>query len=290
LSEEENNFYKKCLNRFVKDTNTELKSSERQNISEIPFIETETEEEISDLMNRLFEKYEKIEKDIDNINDYRVSLIYELAFDNDNEILQLDENKTVLLKIDNKEREEKVKHLKIGDEIRVYGNTSKKELYNLALKYDANGLMTEIERFSKIWKEELIKYSSKNLKLEKTLEELKNNGLSINNEFTLKNWLNISGSVKFPQKLKDLYAIKRTVDSQTLNNEIENVKKYRRVYNGIMIAIGRNLSDEISDYIKTNKKGKLLSNFTNAQIQQFVNQNAKLRKVNSIKIISDEQE
>jgi hypothetical protein len=278
------------LNRFVKDTNTELKSSERQNISEIPFIETETEEEISDLMNRLFEKYEKIEKDIDNINDYRVSLIYELAFDNDNEILQLDENKTVLLKIDNKEREEKVKHLKIGDEIRVYGNTSKEELYNLALKYDANGLMTEIERFSKIWKEELIKYSSKNLKLEKTLEELKNNGLSINNEFTLKNWLNISGSVKFPQKLKDLYAIKRTVDSQTLNNEIENVKKYRRVYNGIMIAIGRNLSDEISDYIKTNKKGKLLSNFTNAQIQQFVNQNAKLRKVNSIKIISDEQE
>lgn len=290
LSEEEKSYYTNAQNRFIRETYNELKSPERQQISEIPFIETETEEEISDIMKRLFEKQEKNETEINTSFEEKTSLFYELAFEDDKEILILDENKTVLLKIGSKEREEKVKHLRIGDFIRVYGNTSKQELYKLALQYDTDGVMTEIENYSKLWKEELIKYATKNSKIETTLKELQNNGLSINNELTLRNWLNINGSVKFPQRLKDLFAIKRTIDSQRLNDEIENIKKYRRVYNGIMIAIGRNLSDEISEYIKSNKKGKLLNNFSSEQIQQFVKQNAKLRKIKSIKIITDEQE
>ena len=61
-----------------------------------------------------------------------------------------------------------------------------------------------------------------------------------------------------------------------------------------MIALGRDLSDEIMDYIisNSNNKGKILSKFTNEEIISFVNQSAPLKTIKQIEIIEtleDEQ-
>ncbi len=56
-----------------------------------------------------------------------------------------------------------------------------------------------------------------------------------------------------------------------------------------MIALGRDLSDEISGYItQRNKKGQILSQFSNEQIEQFVNANAKERIIKTIRAINYE--
>lgn len=57
-----------------------------------------------------------------------------------------------------------------------------------------------------------------------------------------------------------------------------------------MKSLGFKFSGEITDYIKSNfkTKGNILKKFTDNQIQEFVNQSAKLQTVKSIKIADNE--
>ncbi|PIX07809.1 MAG: hypothetical protein COZ76_01465, partial [Flavobacteriales bacterium CG_4_8_14_3_um_filter_35_10] len=212
-----------------------------------------------------------------------------LTFENDTECLELDENKTVLLKINNQERFEKVKNLTVGDRIRVYDNSSKEELYQVALHFDTDGEFSKIEDYSKLWKNELKIYYSKFNSLDELHKSLVNIGLSIKNEQTLHNWINPNSNVKFPQRKKDLSVLKKAIDSSLFNENYSNILKYRIGYNRIMISLGRKFSTEITEYIRTKKKGEFLQQFSETQIQQFVDQNAKERTIKTIKAIENEQ-
>ncbi|MHA1380894.1 MAG: DrmE family protein [Candidatus Helarchaeota archaeon] len=285
---QENEYYNRNFNKFKNETYNELKRKDRKVISEISFSEIEKFEDVSDLILRLFEQSESDRIDSDYSDNYSSNLSYELTFEDDNEILVLDENKTVLIKKDTSEKEEKVKNLKIGDKIRVYDNSTKEELYEVALESDEKGLFKDIEKFSRLWKMELFKFSKRFSTIEFLLYYLREKGLSITNELTLKNWININSSVKFPQKNKDLIVLKKNIDSEKLNQNFKEIIKHRRIYNGIMIALGRDLSDEISDYIKNGLKGNILSKFTKSQIQNIIDKSAKLRVIKTIKVANDE--
>ena len=115
------------------------------------------------------------------------------------------------------------------------------------------------------------------------------NGLSITNELTLRNWTNVNSDIKFPQSKKDLAVLKKSINSDLLNENFNDVLKYRMGFNRIMKSLGRRFSSEISDFIQNKKKGKLLMRFSTEQIQQFVDQNAKERIIKSIKVIDNEQ-
>ncbi|WP_346863888.1 hypothetical protein [uncultured Draconibacterium sp.] len=158
LYPQEKEHFDSSLNKLRRETYFELKNSDRTAISGISFKETEKIENISDLISRLFEQDDKakINPDYSDVN--CSNIVKEITFENDPDILELDENKTVLLKINQKERFEKVKNLTIGDKIRVYDNSSKEELYQVALEYDTDGEFTRIEEFSRLWKSELNKY------------------------------------------------------------------------------------------------------------------------------------
>lgn len=83
--------------------------------------------------------------------------------------------------------------------------------------------------------------------------------------------------------------LKKSIDSDILNDNFNDVLKYRLGFNRIMKSLGRRFSSEISDYIQNKKKGKLLMRFSEKQIQQFVDQNAKERIIKTIKVIDNEQ-
>ncbi len=290
LYPQEKEHYKNCFNRFTRETYYELRSPDRKTLSEISFKGIEKVENVSELIKRLFEKNEEAKINPDYLTNSSINILYELSFENDPDILELDENKTVLLKTNQREREEKVKNLKIGDKIRVYDNSTKDKLYEIALNEDEEGRFNDIEKYSKLWKIELSKlYNKKFNSLEKFLKYLNNNGLSISSTSTLKNWINTDSNVKFPQTKKDLLVLKRSINSNLLNNNFNNIIKSRRSFNGIMIALGRDLSDEITDYIKTNKKGEILSKFNDNQIHEFANKNAKERIIKTIKVVDNEQ-
>lgn len=278
-----------CENKLKRETYTELKSLNRKTISEISFKETEQIENIDELINRLFNQDVEARMNPDYPENFATNIIRELTFENDNEKLELDENKTVLLKTKQKERFEKVKNLKSGDNIRVYDNSSKEELYKVALEFDVDGEFTKIEEFSKLWKSELKSFYKKYNSLTELHQILVQNGLSIRNELTLNNWIRTDSDVKFPQRKKDLSVIKKIICSDLLDKYYNDVLKYRIGYNRIMKSLGRKFSSEISDFIKYKRKGKLLNQFTTKQIQQFVNQNAKERIIKTIKAIDYEQ-
>jgi hypothetical protein len=56
-----------------------------------------------------------------------------------------------------------------------------------------------------------------------------------------------------------------------------------------MIALGRDLSDELIDYIISNKtkKGEILTKFENEQIESFIEEAAPLKVIRNIKIVKD---
>jgi len=287
LYPQEEELYKKCFNKFKRDVYKELRNPDREAISEISFKETEREEDVSELIKRLFEKDEEIEIDLDYSVDASTNISYEVTFENDDVSKILDENKSVLLKTTCTERFEKVKNLKIGDTVRIYDNSSKEELYEVALEFDTEGEFSDIEKYSNLWKSELKNYSLKFKSVEKTYKHLKRKGLSIKNE-TLKNWINVNSNIKFPQKNRDLLILKKSINSDLLNNNYNAIIKNKRAFNGIMIALGRDLSEEISIFIKENKRGPILKNFTDKQIQQFINRNAKERIIKSIEVVDNE--
>ena len=287
LYPQEKEHFDSNFNRLKRETYFEIRNSDRTAISDISFKETEKVENISKLIARLFEQDEndKINPDYSEI--HSSNIIKELTFENDSDVLELDENKTVLLKINQKERFEKVKNLKVGDRIRIYDNSSKEELYQVALKYDTNGKFIKIEEFSKLWKSELNQFAKKFDSLSELHNYLKNKGLSIK-ESTLKNWINVNSDIKFPQSKKDLAVLKRAINSEKLNENFNDILKYRIGFNRIMKSLGRKFSSEIADFIKHKKKGELLSQFTEEQIQQFVDHNAKERIIKTIKVIDNE--
>ncbi|WP_457617571.1 DrmE family protein [Lutibacter sp.] len=281
-------YFENCLNRLKRETYNELKNSDRKIISDIAFKETEQIENIDELINRIFNQDDEAKINPDYSENFATNILRELTFENDTEQLELDENKTVLLKLNQKERFEKVKNLKSGDKIRVYDNSSKEELYQVALEFDTNGEFIKIEEFSKLWKEELKAFYNNFNSITELHQILVKNGLSIKNELTLNNWIRPESDVKFPQRKKDLSVIKKTINSELLNNNYNDIFKYRIGYNRIMKSLGRKFSSEISDYIQNQRKGKLLKEFTAKQIQQFVDQNAKERIIKTIKAIDYE--
>jgi len=289
LYPQEKEHFDSNFNRLKRETYFEIRNSDRTAISGISFKETEKVENISELISRLFEQDDKNKINPDYSEVHSSNIIKQLSFENDTDILELDENKTVLLKINQKERFEKVKNLTVGDKIRVYDNSSKEELYQVALEYDTDGEFTRIEEFSRLWKKELNQFAENFNSLSELHNHLVTNGLSITNESTLRNWTNVNSDIKFPQNKKDLSVLKKSINSDLLNDNFNDVLKYRMGYNRIMKSLGRRFSSEISDYIQNKKKGKLLMSFTAEQIQQFVDQNAKERIIKTIKVIDNEQ-
>jgi len=154
LYPQEKEHFDSNFNRLKRETYFEIKNSDRTAISGISFKETEKVENISELISRLFEQDDKNKINPDYSEVHSSNIIKELTFENDTDILELDENKTVLLKINQKERFEKVKNLTVGDKIRVYDNSSKEELYQVALEYDTDGEFIRIEEFSRLWKKQ----------------------------------------------------------------------------------------------------------------------------------------
>lgn len=276
-------------NKIKNDTIKDIAESDRKKLTDISFNQTKTEETVSELLQRLFPKNSYREyKEYDYSERIENTLNYKVVFD-DSETAMLEENKTILLKTKNEERPEKIKNIQKGDQIRIYGNASKEELYNIALEADEQGLFRKIEKSSVIWKRALNEYYKFNFsQVSDLLEDLRKNGLSITKEQTLKNWIDIDSNVKFPQKKKDLIVLRKIINDTEFNENFEEILLSRTYYNGIMIALGRDLSDDLTEFIKSKKKGDILKRFSDEQIKEMISQNAPLKVVKSINLYSDE--
>ena len=80
-------------------------------------------------------------------------------------------------------------------------------------------------------------------------------------------------------------------EDEALNRSFVELLKVKRFYRGLMISLGRDLSDDVMDYIVSDGKntGKMLSKFQTEEIQAFVRSAAPIRTIESKAITEDEE-
>jgi len=277
----------RCQNELIR----EYKSNDRFHLCNIEYPKNEENEDVSDLLDRLYAQNEN------EAREYEYELLenveYEIIFNNGSSEI-LEGSKSVLLENGISKRKEEVSNLITGDRIRVYENTSKESLFEIASESDDKGILTEIIEYSKLWKQCLIDYyntkQSISFSANELLEELQKNGAKLQIT-TLKKWLNIDDKVLFPSQTLNLIAIKETIDCPVFKENLSNFKRSRKLYRSIMIALGRDLSDETMDYIISGMHvtGKILSRFTKEQISRIIDANAPIETINSINIIESRE-
>lgn len=283
---EENQYLEKYLAQHKNELIHEFKSIDRKEISKVEYINGPIQEKISDLIERLYNKEfsEQYNPDM-SLSDYEQNF-YEIHFgNNDTEIHP--GNKSILLIDGNAKRNEKIKNIKVGDKIIIYDNSQKEQLYQLAKDQDNQGRLLEIENNSFLWKRALNDYKSKFNTITELFQNLKSKGLKIKNEQTLRKWLDYKDNVKFPQE-KDLRILKTALTNDEFREKFNLILKSKKDYSSIMIALGKVLSDEIMEYVINKQKGINLKRFSDAEINSFINSNASERRVNNIKLVSNE--
>lgn len=282
--------------RYMRELTSEYQSADRFELTGIEYPKTE------DDISGVIEKFYQIEdRDRGNYEyDQTEQIYYRLYFQNDFQSSILEGSKSVLLEKGQEKRIERASNLVAGDNVRIYDNSSKEHLFEIALSEDKEGRFSEIDNYSKIWKSCLKEYfelrvsNNPRYGLSNLMSELIINGSMFKSMSTLKKWLNENDKERFPASISNLLALKNAIKSQVLDANFEQIKKCRKLYRSIMISLGRDLSDEIMDYIISNSKvkGKILDKFSDEEIHSFVNQSAPLRTVKQINIVQgpdDEQ-
>ena len=274
-------------NRHKRKVLEELSSKNRRELSEVKFSIPKNEpepENIAELIGRISSN--------DHSNngrytyEYSESVNYEIECV-DGEPIIVEGSKSVLLENTHKKRRIRVRSLKRDDKIRVYSNLRKEILFDTATKQDESGSFSKIESNAQLWKQCLQEYYSNQNALyseDDLLKDLQKNGVSITSSYTLRNWLSSESTIKFPQKTDDLYAINKCIDNPVFKSKLPEIIKSKEVYNGIMIALGRDLSDEVMDYILKGKKGEILSTFSDDEIKSIVKSTAPLKTISEINI------
>lgn len=287
---EEKTAIKNILKRYTDNLYNEFNSKSRIELTGIEFPYKAQSEEISDLIERISEEssYYSDKRSYYEYDD----ICYKIEFTN-NEHIVISSSRSVIKEISHLRTKTKVMDLYIGDNIRIYSNMSKSMLDNIAKSQDEKSTFTEIEKHSRLWKTSLYDYMTKNQYTEEELfNKLKENQLSIRSIATIRKWIDHEDDVKFPQNKKDLYIISKVIDNPELENNLKDILDSRRKYNGIMIAIGRNLSDEIMGYIISHKKekGSILRDLCDKDIELLVDTSAPLRTIKNIYITEESED
>ena len=237
---------------------------EIKDTSLFPEIESEVQEKesLDDLISRFEDNFE------DTINnfDYESNCYssYKIS------VLDIDENKkniivplTILRDNGSEINLVTVDSLLPGDNIFVYDSKDKKSLYEILSEKSEK--IKDVNYYSRLWKDRLKKYlnykivdSSENESYY-NIEKIWNlaNYLGIKPDYILKNWLNNTDQVRFPQKsiLEKLLVILK--NNYLLNSEEEReIKSARKFFVGIMISLGLNLSSELQNIMLGEKDSK----------------------------------
>jgi hypothetical protein len=264
----------------------ELMAQDRQKLTNIKYVVEKKEEnvEIYEKISDLFEN-----NNINPIYDYEhFSTNYKLTFKDKYEDI-FEGGKAVLLRHNNSWIKQKISQLMPGDTVRIYQNTDKNKLFDVFLSEDRSGIYSEIDKSSKIWKNALVNYLKSNNINELTLL-MWGKGCDIS-DLTIRKWCDLSDKDKFPMRDESIKIILEITKDQELEKNFKTVLKCKKKYRGIMISIGRDLSDEISDYIISDRspesKGKILSKFSDQEIDVFIRESAKEREVLNKMIVEE---
>lgn len=269
LYDKEHKCYENLTVRYDNELIKEYQSKDRKQLTGVNYSDEVMPESIDELVDRFFDNTTSKGTYVTTYQDH---IDKKITFD-DNSDIELSANSTIILVDNNNETiKYKVVDLRVNDKIRVYENQHKEILFNIIINHDENNKFNEILKHSKLWKKILTDYcaNDKTTKI-KEIAILCDVAYS-----TVDGWLKNSNT-KFPKNIKPLKDI--------LGDNYFIIYKNNKRYNSIMIALGRDLSDEVSDYIISKQKGKLLNQFDDNTIKTISNSNMPIKSIKKIAII-----
>lgn len=258
--------YKNFIVSYDNELIEEYKSKDRKKLTAIDYPDKIKSESIDDVVDRFWSN---------GTNKCRYATTYQDHIDkaitfNDGHQIKLSANSTlILLDQQNKPRKYKASDLSIGDKIRVYENQHKDMLFN-SINSDEDSKCIILH--SKLWKQKLEKYCRQDRT--KKINEVAN--LCAVAPATVEVWLKKSNT-KFPKNIEPLKNI--------LGNKYQAIYASNKSYNSIMIALGRDLSDEVADFIMNDQKGKLLQQFDDNMIAAIAEHNMPVRVITKISLV-----
>lgn len=280
---EEAKVMKMYLQGFQKEDETELRSVHREQLCGIKYPETS---------NISSENIDEWIKHLIGLDDQKFirgdEQRYEIVFDDESKTSERESKKVFV--DGNEELYKEVKNLNKGDKVRIYHNPDKETLHDIIKMTDERELFSRVDKISSLWKEALRRHYKNNWdenEFENFYNELKENGLSVSSA-TVQNWLNPLVSIKFPQTLKDILAIAKTINNSVFTNNVKNLLSLKKEYNGRLNKAGRTFSEEIDNYILAKEKGKMLNWLSDEHIEQIVSNGAPLKTVKTMKLIEEE--
>lgn len=292
---EEHELLESLKNLYFNEVIKEYTSKDREKITSLKFQIPPMEIKVSDLIENLHDK--SLIEGKEYSYDETEQINYNIEFEENVLGVISDGSKNVLLLSNGTWIKSKVSNLIQMDRVRIYNNLSKDKLFDIAAQQDTKGRFHKVDFDSKIWKDALINFYNKKILSNPTytdtdlMNELHHSGLTITNHITIRKWLNSDDKERFPNSAKNLIAIKLTIKDPVLDSNFESIKSSKRFYRGIMISLGRDLSDDVMEYIVSDGKsiGKILMNFTEEEIIIFIKKAAPERTIKSISITEEDE-
>lgn len=289
LYEFEERLYKVYLNKYKSKMENELQSEDRFFISGIKYeapaaISVSISQTLQNIIDRTKDWNEK-EFD-NNIDDPDESSNEYISFQIEYEgFLDIDILKSTDSVFDEKNNLIKVNRLKINDKIRVYKLDFGEILLNTAMEFQTE-IFNEIENHSKLWKNVLIEVYSKTYKKDITNLHfhLKKHGVRVLQSTVINNW--IHGKTKFPKSDKAIKAIYEISKDIRLGLSFNDIIKSKRIYNSTMISLGRDLKEEIKNFLVNGNIGEIMqkNNITPETLKRVIDQQMPLKKIKNISI------
>ena len=284
LYNSENQLFEKYEREYYKSVNRELSSSDRYELTGIEFTSEKCEEEnirpiddfpssesIGDLFDRIFDDQASYDDHYGYESEYEQQL-KRIIFTN-NTYADVSPHGAIIVIENDQPILSSISDIVEGELVRVYENTDHDLLFNKLLDADESGRFQAIIDSSKVWKDAI----------RSKVGRFISNSITIAKEFdvdpkTIEGWIKPNSKTKFPQNIEKLQPYLSVSDYEKI---INNCKAYKR----IMIAAGRDLSNEISQYILNGKTGQILSEFDASFVKSLVDANAPIRRVKEILLL-----
>jgi len=279
--------YNVCVNNYKSKLEEELQSEDRFFISGIKYevpapIPVSISQTLQNIIDRTKDWNEKeFDNNIDDPDESSNEYIsFQIQYEGFSDIDILKSTDTVF---DERNNLMKVNKLKVGDKIRVYKIDFGEILLNTAMEFQSD-IFNVIEKHSQLWKEALKELYLKIYKanIDHLHSHLRSHGVKVKSSTVLNNW--IHGSTKFPQRDKALKAIYELSKDIKLGASVGMILKSKKIYNSTMISLGRDLKEEIKNFLTDSIVGEILqkNNITPETLRKVIDEQMPLKKIKNI--------
>lgn len=283
----EENLYKDCINKYKSKLEEELLSDDRFFISGIKYecptpIPVSISQALQNIIDRTKDWNDKeYDNNIDDPDESSNEFIsYQIEYE---DIADSDYLKSTDTVFDEKNNLIKVNRLKVGNKIRVYKIDFGEILLNSAMEFQTE-VFVEIEKHSRLWKDSLKELYLKTYRtdIDHLHSHLKGHGVKVKSSTVLNNW--IHGTTKFPQRDKALKAIYELSKDIKLGASVGMILKSKKIYNSTMISLGKDLKDEIKNFLVEGKVGEIMekNNITPDTLRKVIEEQMPVKKIRNI--------